>query len=81
MNLFRIYCALELIFIVALLIVVSDLARAEMASIYGGRDGLSGRPTASGERLNCVGMTSAHRPAGIWRARARLPQRMCDRSQ
>ena len=35
--------------------------RAEMASIYGGRDGLCGRPTASGERLNCAGMTAAHR--------------------
>jgi rare lipoprotein A len=59
--LFPIYSALKLISLVALLIPVSDLARAEMASIYGGRDGLCGRPTASGERLNCAEMTAAHR--------------------
>jgi rare lipoprotein A len=59
--LFAIYSALKLTFIAALMVLVSDLARAEMASIYGGRDGLCGRPTASGERLNCAGMTAAHR--------------------
>src|SRR6478752_7235475 len=32
-----------------------------MASIYGGRDGLCGHPTASGERLNCAELTAAHR--------------------
>jgi peptidoglycan lytic transglycosylase len=58
---FPIYSALTLTFIAALLVLVSDFARAEMASIYGGRDGLCGRPTASGERLNCAGMTAAHR--------------------
>ena len=58
---FQVYCALKLAFTAALLVVMSDLARAEMASIYGGRDGLCGRPTASGERLNCAGMTAAHR--------------------
>ena len=36
-------------------------AHAQMASIYGGRDGLCGRPTANGERLNCAAMTAAHR--------------------
>jgi rare lipoprotein A len=36
-------------------------ARAEVASIYGGRDGLCGHRTASGERLNCAVMTAAHR--------------------
>ena len=36
-------------------------ARAEVASIYGGRDGLCGHKTASGERLNCAAMTAAHR--------------------
>jgi rare lipoprotein A len=59
--LFPIYSALKLLSLVALLVLVSDLARAEMASIYGGRDGLCGRPTASGERLNCAEMTAAHR--------------------
>ena len=28
---------------------------------YGGSDGLCGRRTANGERLNCAGMTAAHR--------------------
>ena len=36
-------------------------AHAEVASIYGGSDGLCGRRTASGERLNCAAMTAAHR--------------------
>jgi rare lipoprotein A len=36
-------------------------AHAEVASIYGGRDGLCGHKTASGERLNCAAMTAAHR--------------------
>jgi len=36
-------------------------ARAEVASIYGGSDGLCGHKTASGERLNCAAMTAAHR--------------------
>src|SRR4029077_8874052 len=36
-------------------------ADAEVASIYGGSDGLCGHKTASGERLNCAAMTAAHR--------------------
>ena len=36
-------------------------AHAEVASIYGGSDGHCGRPTASGERLNCGAITAAHR--------------------
>lgn len=36
-------------------------ARAEIASIYGGGDGLCGHRTASGERFNCTAMTAAHR--------------------
>jgi len=59
--LFPIYSALKLLSVVSLLVLVSDLARAEMASIYGGRDGLCGHPTASGERLNCAELTAAHR--------------------
>ena len=59
--LFPSYSALRLTVVAALLVLVSDFARAEMASIYGGRDGLCGRPTASGEPLNCAGMTAAHR--------------------
>jgi rare lipoprotein A len=41
---------------------------AEVASIYGGRDGLCGSRTASGERFNCAAMTAAHRtlPFGTW---------------
>ena len=59
--LFPIYSALKLLSVVSVLVLVSDLARAEMASIYGGRDGLCGHPTASGERLNCAELTAAHR--------------------
>jgi rare lipoprotein A len=36
-------------------------AHAEVASIYGGSDGLCGHKTANGERLNCAAMTAAHR--------------------
>ena len=59
--LFPIYSALKLLSVVSLLVLVSDLARAEMASIYGGRDGLCGHPTASGERPDCSELTAAHR--------------------
>ena len=40
---------------------VTSIAKAEMASIYGGRDGLCGSRTANGERLNCAALTAAHR--------------------
>ena len=36
-------------------------AHAQVASIYGGGDGLCGHRTANGERLNCAAMTAAHR--------------------
>jgi rare lipoprotein A len=36
-------------------------AHAEVASIYGGRDGLCGHRTASGVSFNCTAMTAAHR--------------------
>jgi rare lipoprotein A len=39
----------------------STFAHAEVASIYGGSDGLCGHRTANGERLNCGAMTAAHR--------------------
>ena len=45
----------------ALLCSLSGLGHAEVASIYGGRDGLCGHRTANGERLNCAAMTAAHR--------------------
>src|SRR5215472_11602106 len=38
-----------------------NVARAEMASVYGGRDGYCGSRTANGERVNCSAMTAAHR--------------------
>jgi rare lipoprotein A len=50
-----------LIFAAAFLLAVSGIAQAEVASIYGGRDGLCGHRTANGERLNCSAMTAAHR--------------------
>ena len=40
---------------------VGGVAQAEIASIYGGRDGLCGHRTANGERLDCAAMTAAHR--------------------
>jgi rare lipoprotein A len=51
----RVVCA------TALFITVSNIAHAETATIYGGRDGLCGHKTASGEKLNCAAMTAAHR--------------------
>jgi rare lipoprotein A len=50
-----------LIFAAALLLPVSGIANAQVASIYGGSDGLCGHRTANGERLNCSAMTAAHR--------------------
>ena len=41
-------------------------AHAEVASIYGGRDGLCGHKTASGEPLNCAAMTAA-RAIGLYK--------------
>lgn len=38
-----------------------DAAQAQVATIYGGRDGLCGHRTANGERFNCAAMTAAHR--------------------
>jgi rare lipoprotein A len=45
----------------ALLLPLGGKVHAEVASIYGGRDGLCGHRTANGERLNCSAMTAAHR--------------------
>jgi len=46
---------------VALSLCACDIAHAEIASIYGGRDGLCGHRTSNGERFNCTAMTAAHR--------------------
>lgn len=46
---------------VAALLAVSGAAEAQIASIYGGSDGLCGRRTASGERFDCLALTAAHR--------------------
>jgi rare lipoprotein A len=40
---------------------LGSTANAQVASIYGGSDGLCGHRTANGERLNCTAMTAAHR--------------------
>ena len=50
-----------LIFASALLLPLGGKVHAEVASIYGVRDGLCGHRTANGERLNCSAMTAAHR--------------------
>ena len=59
----QISVCLERIFIgMALtLILFASTARAETASVYGGRDGYCGSRTANGERVNCSAMTAAHR--------------------
>ena len=44
-----------------MLILFVSTAHAEMASVYGGRDGYCGSHTANGERVNCSAMTAAHR--------------------
>jgi len=50
-----------LILALALLFSKGEIVRAEIASVYGGGDGLCGGRTANGERLNCAAMTAAHR--------------------
>ena len=47
--------------VVLMLFCFVNVARAEMASVYGGRDGYCGSRTANGERVNCSAMTAAHR--------------------
>ncbi len=45
----------------AVWLAASGFADAEVASVYGGLDGLCGSRTANGERLNCGAKTAAHR--------------------
>ena len=54
-------CLGRIVVCAAILLWVESTAHAEMASIYGGSDGLCGHRTANGERLNCAAMTAAHR--------------------
>ncbi len=47
-------------FLATLLLCLAPAANAhDIASVYGGRDGLCRRPTASGERLDCAALTAA----------------------
>jgi len=59
----QISVCLERIFIgtALMLILFVSTAYAEVASVYGGRDGYCGSRTANGERVNCSAMTAAHR--------------------
>jgi hypothetical protein len=59
----QISACLERIFIgmAPMLILFVSPAHAEVASVYGGRDGYCGSRTASGGRVNCSAMTAAHR--------------------
>jgi rare lipoprotein A len=52
---------LERPFVGMTLMLFVSTAHAQVASIYGGSDGLCGHRTANGERLNCAAMTAAHR--------------------
>jgi rare lipoprotein A len=74
----KISVCLECIFIVTALLLFwfVSTADAEMASVYGGRDGYCGSRTANGERVNCSAMTAAHRrlPFG---ARVRVCHSRC----
>jgi rare lipoprotein A len=54
-------CFTALVVSSVLCVAAGGVGRAEVASIYGGGDGLCGSRTASGERLNCRAMTAAHR--------------------
>ena len=54
-------CLGSIVVSAAMLLWVESAAHAEVASIYGGSDGLCGHRTANGERLNCAAMTAAHR--------------------
>jgi hypothetical protein len=58
-----------------MLILFVSTARAEMASVYGGRDGSCGSRTANGERVNCSN-DSGSSPIAIWHAGSRLSQQM-----
>lgn len=51
----------SLLLLAALLVGSGQVVRAEVASVYGGNDGLCGHRTANGERLDCSAMTAAHR--------------------
>jgi rare lipoprotein A len=52
---------LERIFVGVALMLLASAAHAQVASVYGGSDGLCGHRTANGERLNCGAMIAAHR--------------------
>ena len=54
-------CAVLSLISATLLLADYGIASAEMASVYGGSDGLCGHRTANGGRLNCAAMTAAHR--------------------
>jgi rare lipoprotein A len=41
--------------------IAMNATHAEVASVYGGSDGLCGSRAANGERVNCSPMTPAHR--------------------
>jgi rare lipoprotein A len=43
------------------LLALTTVARAELVTYYGGRDGYCGKRTSSGERYNCNAMTAASR--------------------
>ena len=56
-----VYLKRSLVGMTLVLVWFVSTAHAEMASVYGGRDGYCGSRTANGERVNCSAMTAAHR--------------------
>jgi rare lipoprotein A (peptidoglycan hydrolase) len=73
-------CLGSIVVSAAILLLVESTARAEVASIYGGSDGLCGHRIANGERLNCAAMTAAHRRLPFGTSVRVCPQWMCDSS-
>jgi rare lipoprotein A len=61
----RRHSMLSAAFVVFVCLGLCSAAKAEMASVYGGSDGLCGSRTASGERMNCAALTAAHRTLPI----------------
>ena len=57
----RAFLRAQCVLAMASLLIVSEAADAQVASIYGGADGLCGHRTANGERFDCLAMTAAHR--------------------
>ena len=57
--------------------IAMNAAHAEVASVYGGSDGLCGSRTANGERVNCSAMNCGASYIAAWHPGEGLSQRLC----